>query len=65
MNGLDFLRHCRVTPVLAGLRVIIVSSVSDDRKVHEALDLGAAAHIAKPFSQAALLKLVADVLQSK
>jgi CheY-like chemotaxis protein len=63
MTGLDFLRHRRTTPELADLTVIIVSSVTDAHSIHEALDLGAAAHISKPFSQAQLLKVVADNLQ--
>jgi CheY-like chemotaxis protein len=65
MSGLDFLRHCRANPDLAKIPVIIVSSVSDEFKVREALELGAAAHISKPFSQAQLLQAVADILGSK
>jgi CheY-like chemotaxis protein len=65
VNGLEFLRHCRSTAELANLPVIIVSSVSDDRRAREALDAGATAHIAKPFSQAELLKIVQDILRSK
>ncbi len=63
-NGLDFLRHCRSTPELNDLKVIIVSSASDNRDVGEALALGATAYIAKPFSQAQLLDVIAEHLKS-
>lgn len=62
LTGLDFLRHCRVTPELDTLKVVIISSVSDERNVREALDLGAVAHLSKPFSQAQLMRIVADNL---
>jgi CheY-like chemotaxis protein len=39
--------------------------VSDEKNVREALDLGAVAHISKPFSQAQLLQIVAEHLPPK
>lgn len=64
-SGMDFLKQCRSTPALAAIAVIIVSSVSDERNVREALELGAVAHISKPFSQAQLLQVVAEHLRPK
>ena len=60
VSGLDFLRHCRSTPELADLKVIIISSANTEVDVREALDLGAAAYISKPFSQAQLLDVIAN-----
>jgi CheY-like chemotaxis protein len=65
ISGLDFLKHCRATPELANLTVVIISSVSDVMNAQEALALGAAAHISKPFSQAQLLQVVAEHLPKK
>ena len=64
-SGMDFLRQCRASNKLTDLTVIIISSVSDEKNVREALELGAVAHISKPFSQAQLLQVVADILGSK
>jgi two-component system response regulator (stage 0 sporulation protein F) len=65
LTGMDFLKHCRSTPGLNGLLVIIVSSVSDENNVRDALALGAIAHISKPFSQAQLLQVVAEHLRPR
>ena len=62
LTGMDFLRTCRASEKLCGLCVVIISSVSDEKNVREALDLGAVAHISKPFSQAQLLQVVANNL---
>lgn len=65
ISGLDFLKHCRETPELANLTVIIISSVSDVIDAQEVMKLGAAAHISKPFSQAQLLQAVEEHLPKK
>ena len=60
INGLDFLRMCRSTPELSNLKVIIISSASDNQNLGEALTLGAVAYLSKPFTQAQLLDVIAD-----
>ena len=64
-SGMDFLRACRASDRLCALPVVIISSVSDEKNVREALELGAVAHISKPFSQAQLLQVVANNLGPK
>lgn len=65
LTGMDFLRMCRGSEKLRNLPVVIISSVSDEKNVREALELGAVAHISKPFSQAQLLQVVATTLAPK
>lgn len=62
LSGMDFLRTCRSSEKLCNLRVVIISSVTDEKNVREAFATGAVAHISKPFSQAQLLQVVADNL---
>ena len=60
-SGLDILRAIRADPVVSSARVVIVSAwqSADDRQT--ALELGADAFLAKPFSVDELVNVVADL----
>jgi DNA-binding response OmpR family regulator len=61
-SGLDILRAIRADPVVSSARVVIVSAwqSADDRQT--ALELGADAFLAKPFSVDELVNVVADLV---
>ena len=50
MNGLDLLRHLKSDPRLKQIPVIIISTESGQSTVMEAVELGAAGFIRKPFT---------------
>jgi DNA-binding response OmpR family regulator len=60
-SGLDVLRAIRADPAVSSARVVIVSAwqSADDRQT--ALELGADAFLAKPFSVDELVSVVADL----
>jgi two-component system chemotaxis response regulator CheY len=49
MSGLDFLRRLRLEPGGRGPKVVFWSAQTDLDRVREALDLGAAEYVLKPF----------------
>ncbi|HYM10589.1 MAG TPA: response regulator [Bryobacterales bacterium] len=61
MDGLEFLRRIKSTDRLKSLPVVIVTSEGTESKVMQAISLGAAGYIRKPFTplqiQEALYKL--------
>jgi len=61
-SGLDILRAIRADPVVSSARVVIVSAwqSADDRQT--AIELGADAFLAKPFSVDELVNVVADLV---
>jgi len=54
MSGLDFLDAIRDDPRLAGLRVVVLSSMDDDHMVRGAYQRGAAAFVRKPGTRKAM-----------
>jgi len=50
MNGLDLLRHLKSDPRLKQIPVIIISTESGQSTVMQAVELGAAGFIRKPFT---------------
>ncbi len=49
-NGLDFLQWSRSKPELRSTAFIVLSGLSDEETIQDALDLGAADYIKKPTS---------------
>ncbi|WP_305039298.1 response regulator, partial [Frankia sp. CiP3] len=64
VNGFDVLRQLRRDGVLATSKVIVLTVRSTEPEVLEALEQGAADHIAKPFSVPVLLQRVRRVIAS-
>ena len=48
-NGIDFCRWVRGHPKLAVIPIIVMSAIKDDETVQDALELGVADFIRKPF----------------
>ncbi len=64
VNGFDVLRQLRRDGVLATSKVIVLTVRSTEPEVLEALEQGAADHIAKPFSVPVLLQRVRRAIAS-
>ena len=50
MDGLELLRNIKSTPALHSIPVIMVTTESSQAKVLQAVELGAAGYIRKPFT---------------
>jgi two-component system, chemotaxis family, chemotaxis protein CheY len=62
MNGLDFLGHLRDKGLLAGTRVVIVSTEGRSEDVQRGLDAGASAYVLKPFRPEDLSRVLREQL---
>ncbi len=60
LNGCDLAQAMRV--LRPEIRVIYMSAYTDDERVHEEAETGAAAFLSKPFSPSQLVATVARVL---
>ncbi|HEY4735214.1 MAG TPA: response regulator, partial [Gemmatimonadaceae bacterium] len=63
LNGLDVLRRLKAGEVTRSSSVVMLTSRTGERDVLTALELGAADHIAKPFSVPVLMHKVRTVLR--
>src|SRR3954462_1389645 len=63
LNGLDVLRRLKAGEVTRASSVVMLTSRTGERDVLTALELGAADHIAKPFSVPVLMHKVRTVLR--
>lgn len=62
INGNVVCKTVRANPNVAGMKIIIVSGVADQREVTQLMDAGADAFIKKPFSIDELLTRVSQLL---
>jgi diguanylate cyclase (GGDEF)-like protein len=63
LNGLDVLRRLKAAEITRSSRVVMLTSRTGERDVLAALELGAADHIAKPFSVPVLMHKVRAMLK--
>jgi diguanylate cyclase (GGDEF)-like protein len=63
LNGLDVLRRLKSSEITRSSRVVMLTSRTGERDVLAALELGAADHIAKPFSVPVLMHKVRAMLK--
>jgi two-component system chemotaxis response regulator CheY len=54
LNGLDFMRQVREVPAYASTPIIMISGLSSQDRIDEAIAAGANAYIVKPFTKQAL-----------
>jgi diguanylate cyclase (GGDEF)-like protein len=64
LNGLDVLRRLKAGEITRSSRVVMLTSRTGERDVLAALELGAADHIAKPFSVPVLMHKVRAMLKA-
>lgn len=57
-NGLDFCRWIKQQPALTNVPILISSALKDDETIQDALELGAADYLRKPFTMEALREKV-------
>lgn len=50
MDGIEFLRQAKANGVLKGIPVIMITTEGSKAKVMEAVELGAAGYVRKPFT---------------
>lgn len=62
LDGIELVRAMRDDPRTAGVPVILLSSLQDDRVQDDVKGLGVAAFLAKPLQREALLSTVATAL---
>ncbi|MDQ2887242.1 MAG: response regulator [Chloroflexota bacterium] len=62
LNGYDLLGIMRLYPLLAAVKIIMLTSRSSERHMQHALDLGAHAYLTKPCSQEMLLETIQRLL---
>ncbi|MDC6168107.1 response regulator [Paucibacter sp. XJ19-41] len=62
ISGLDLCKQIRQDPTLAGIRLVVLSASAALHEQHAALDAGADAFLAKPFSPGRLRELVEELL---
>jgi DNA-binding response OmpR family regulator len=62
MDGLEVLRHAKASQALAAIPVIVVTSREQDSDILEAIKLGAADYLVKPFMPTELLARVARII---
>jgi CheY-like chemotaxis protein len=65
MSGLEFIARIRRDPALRNLPVIVVSADSDPAGPRAALDSGADAYFAKPFSPGAVRKKLEELIYAR
>lgn len=62
MNGLDFLRHYKLTTNHSGVQVLILSNLDGNKEVEEALKLGAYKYILKARTSPRQLAVIVNHL---
>ena len=62
MDGLEVLRHAKADASLARIPVILVTSREQDADILDAVKLGAADYLVKPFTKSELLSRVARII---
>jgi DNA-binding response OmpR family regulator len=65
MDGLEVLRHAKANKDIAAIPVIVVTSREQDSDILEALKLGAADYLVKPFMPTELLARAARIIEQR
>jgi two-component system, OmpR family, phosphate regulon response regulator PhoB len=63
LTGYEVLAAVRADPALRGMKVILLSARVQEADVHEGLDAGADAYLAKPFKAPEVLERVNELLE--
>jgi two-component system chemotaxis response regulator CheY len=61
MDGLEFLKTCRTDMGLKDIAIIMLTAVSDQKSVVQALGIGATSYITKPVSAETILKKLEQI----
>jgi CheY-like chemotaxis protein len=61
MNGIELLREIRRDPILAGLKVVVLTTSSEDRDRVDATKLGITSYLVKPVTFSAFADSVAGL----
>ena len=65
MDGLEVLRHAKADPAIAAIPAIMVTSREQDADILDAVKLGAADYLVKPFMPTEFLAKVARALTER
>jgi two-component system, chemotaxis family, chemotaxis protein CheY len=61
MSGLDLLRHIRATSAMAGLNVVMVTTMHERKNILEALKVGLQGYLLKPINKDALSNKIKEI----
>jgi chemosensory pili system protein ChpA (sensor histidine kinase/response regulator) len=64
MDGFDLARQVRSDPVTRHVPIVVISSRTAEKHRNQAAQLGVNAFLGKPYSEAELLRHIADLLAS-
>ena len=65
LNGIDVIKKMRNDDHLKNIPVLMVSTESEDERIHEALGAGAQGYLTKPFTPDQLTEAIHHVLAKK
>lgn len=66
LNGVEVLRQLKADPLTKAIPIILLTNLSDDNIIQEALHLGAAAYLIKVrFTPQAVVEKIREFLESK
>jgi CheY-like chemotaxis protein len=65
VDGMEVMRHCKTTPQLAGIPVIMITGSAELETVLKSREVGAADSIVKPFERSTLLAKVGRILNGQ
>jgi CheY-like chemotaxis protein len=65
MEGVETLRRLKITPEIADIPVIMMTSPADRPLLAELLTMGAASTLMKPFNETALVEAIGRILKLK
>ena len=65
MDGLEVLRRAKADPALRGIPVIMVTSREQDTDILEAVKIGAADYVVKPFVPTEFMARVARIIAAR
>jgi CheY-like chemotaxis protein len=65
MNGLEVLKAIKSEPTLAGIPVIMLTAVGEEKEAARATQLGAADYVTKPFGSTHLLETIEHQLAGR
>ena len=64
MGGFEVYKRIRAISLLQNIPIAFLTSVSGSNEMKQALDIGAADYIMKPYTKESLLRRIRDVLQN-
>ena len=62
MNGMELIKEIKGGDLLKDIPIVVISAESNDTRIKEVMDLGAAGYITKPFTPETIRDLLINIL---